>query len=298
MWRRRRRARRGTPAALGGEEAPRDHADRRPGRRREAAEVDDGVTAAAGRPAGSRAAGRRGTRPRGRPMPGPPATPPRRTRRRCRSVRRAPRSIGGLLVVLGERGAPASWSVATGPPAVSIRRSAATKPATAMAACSEVDRRRRRPRPGATGTPTIRTGSPRPGRPRERDRYGERQVRRKSRQPPALLGRLSHCPTDPREPHRQVGAESIDVVVGPGRFHRFDREIGPPRELRGEQPADELGAGLDLVGVHLSCGHEGASERARHALSTENYRRDAPRRGPVRCASTNTTTNRTTAIVT
>lgn len=50
-------------------------------------------------------------------------------------------------------------------------------------------------------------------------------------------------------------AEAIDVVIGPVRHDRLDREIGPLRKLPGEQATHERNIGVDLVDMHLGCGH-------------------------------------------
>ena len=90
---------------------------------------------------------------------------------------------------------------------------------------------------------------------RQLHRNRERQVRRESRQPLRLLRRLVGGPPDARQPSGEVVAEPIDVVIGPVRDDRIDRQVGPVRELPGEQATHERDVGLDLVGVHLGCGH-------------------------------------------
>ncbi len=90
---------------------------------------------------------------------------------------------------------------------------------------------------------------------RQLHRNRERQVRRESRQPLRLLRRLGGGPPDARQPSGEVVPETVDVVIGPVRHDRIDRQIGPLRELPGEQAAHERDVGVDLVGMHLRCGH-------------------------------------------
>ncbi len=50
--------------------------------------------------------------------------------------------------------------------------------------------------------------------------------------------------------------EPKDVVIGAVRRDRFDRQIGPLRELPREQVTYERDVGVDLIGVHPRCGHD------------------------------------------
>lgn len=104
---------------------------------------------------------------------------------------------------------------------------------------------------------------------RQLHRERERQVRRELRQPLGLLRRLRRGPSDARQPGGQVVTEPIDVVIGPVRLDRIDRQIGPLRELPREQSTHQPGIGLDLVGMHLRRAHMPESLRTRAAAATE-----------------------------
>ena len=101
---------------------------------------------------------------------------------------------------------------------------------------------------------TSRTGSPRRGASGELHRHRERQLRCEPRQPLRLFGCLVGGPADARQPRRQLVTEPVDVVVGPVGVDQLDRQVGPLRELPGEQSAYQGDVGLDLVGVHLGSG--------------------------------------------
>ena len=116
------------------------------------------------------------------------------------------------------------------------------------------------------GTVRVRAGQPLVHRPRERitvrrmshrelHRHRERQVRCEPRQPLRLLLGLAGGPTDAREAGDETLAQSVDVVVGPVRGNRADRQIDPSRELIREQATHQCDVGVDLVGVHPGCGH-------------------------------------------
>ena len=86
-------------------------------------------------------------------------------------------------------------------------------------------------------------------------RNRERQVRREPGEPLRLLRSLAGGPLDARQPGGELVPETIDIVIGPVRHNRIDRQIGPVRELPREQATHERDVGLDLVGMHLRSGH-------------------------------------------
>jgi hypothetical protein len=90
---------------------------------------------------------------------------------------------------------------------------------------------------------------------RQLDWKRERQVRGELGQPLCLGGRLLGGPPDARQPSGQVVAEPVDVVIGPVRLDRIDRQVGPVRELPGEQATHQRDVGLDLLGMHPDPGH-------------------------------------------
>lgn len=79
---------------------------------------------------------------------------------------------------------------------------------------------------------------------------------RELRQPLRLLCCLAGSPLSARQPNGQVVTEPVDVMIGPVRRDRTDRQIGPLWELRDEQPAYESCVGVYLVGVHLFSCHD------------------------------------------
>jgi hypothetical protein len=92
---------------------------------------------------------------------------------------------------------------------------------------------------------------------RQRDGQREREMRGEPGQPLGFLGRLPGGPADPGQPDGQPLTESVDVVVRSVRGDQPDRQVGPVRELPGEQSAYQVRVGLDLVGVHLHGIHRG-----------------------------------------
>lgn len=59
----------------------------------------------------------------------------------------------------------------------------------------------------------------------------------------------------PRQARRQLVPQPVDVVIGPVRRDRMNRQPGPRGELACEQPVYERGIGLDLVGMHSGRAH-------------------------------------------
>jgi hypothetical protein len=53
-----------------------------------------------------------------------------------------------------------------------------------------------------------------------------------------------------RQANGQVLAEMKGPVVPPAGFDRFDRKVGPMRELGSDQPTHESNIDADRVGVH------------------------------------------------
>jgi hypothetical protein len=85
---------------------------------------------------------------------------------------------------------------------------------------------------------------------RYRHRQGKRHVGCELRQPLGFLRRLRRRPRDAWQPHGQLLTQPVNVVVGPVRGDQLDRQLGPLRELAGEQAADERRVGRDLIGMH------------------------------------------------
>ena len=79
----------------------------------------------------------------------------------------------------------------------------------------------------------------------------QRQARREPRQPVALRLQIPGPPGHARQPSVQVVAQPVDGVHRPGGPERSHLPPGQPRELRGHQPANELGIDVGLVVVHL-----------------------------------------------
>jgi hypothetical protein len=90
---------------------------------------------------------------------------------------------------------------------------------------------------------------------RQLHRNSQRQVRGELGQPLRFHRRLLGGPADAWQPSGQVVTEPVDVVVGPVGGDRIDRQIGPVRELYGEQASHECDVGVDLVGMHPDPGH-------------------------------------------
>jgi hypothetical protein len=104
---------------------------------------------------------------------------------------------------------------------------------------------------------------------RQLHRKRERQVRRELRQPLRLLRRLPGGPPDARQPSGQLISEPIDVVIGPVRRDRIDRQTGPLREPPCEQATHERDIGLDLAGMHPGCAHRRHHWRTAPTAATE-----------------------------
>ena len=304
-------------AARTREQAPRDHHVAGRIADAEATEVDD--RARRGRPRQARCpeADPRGTTRALDPTPGPPAQRPTRPwPPRCRSHHRARRSRLASL-----RPAPPGSA-----PRIALQRRCVTRVdplqrgdergdvACGRARIGEILDRRDLTREPAVDGPVV--GIALGGRPlRKRDGERQREVGREAGQPDALLLGLSDRPTDARKSHAEFVAQAVDRVIGARRFDRFDREFGPLRELRAEQPAHEIDVRVDLVEHAFSEQTQDPRREASRAEGTPMPSPEAPlvhsiygfarerdiswaiwRFARVRLASTNTSTNSRNAI--
>lgn len=89
----------------------------------------------------------------------------------------------------------------------------------------------------------------------ERDGDGEWEVGGEAGEPLALFLELEGDVLGEWEADAEFVAESVDGVVGAVGVDRFDREVRPLRELRGDQVTNEGDVGGDFVVVHLVGGH-------------------------------------------
>ena len=80
-------------------------------------------------------------------------------------------------------------------------------------------------------------------------------MRGQPRQPLKILLDVAYRPVNARQAHGHVVAQPVERVVGPGRLDRRDGQVGPVRELRGQQPLHEGSVCGNFVDVHLASGH-------------------------------------------